>query len=208
MGATKRLGEIYCQALDRRGGRARHSGAPRQCAGLGRLGGADLRSAARRGRPAHGHRRGSDALFPLHPASGGCAAAGGGDRRWPADSARGAALVIEMGEALPVVELAREVIRLEGLRPDEDVPIVFTGLRPGEKLHEALVASRRVARERSGARRDRGDLRAARPWRTARDHRAPRRCWRAKAPMRRCAKRCSRRSRRSRRKAKSCAAAG
>jgi FlaA1/EpsC-like NDP-sugar epimerase len=53
---------------------------------------------------------------------------------------RGAAFVIEMGEALPVVELAREVIRLEGLRPDEDVPIVYTGLRPGEKLHEALVA--------------------------------------------------------------------
>ncbi|MGD9982511.1 MAG: polysaccharide biosynthesis protein, partial [Hyphomonadaceae bacterium] len=53
----------------------------------------------------------------------------------------GSALVIEMGEALPVVELAREVIRLEGLRPDIDVPIVFTGLRPGEKLHEALVAA-------------------------------------------------------------------
>jgi O-antigen biosynthesis protein WbqV len=54
--------------------------------------------------------------------------------------ARGAALVIDMGEALPVMELAREVIRLEGLRPDIDVPIVFTGLRPGEKLHEQLVA--------------------------------------------------------------------
>jgi FlaA1/EpsC-like NDP-sugar epimerase len=46
-----------------------------------------------------------------------------------------------MGEALPVVELAREIIRLEGLRPDIDVPIVFTGLRAGEKLHEALIAT-------------------------------------------------------------------
>jgi O-antigen biosynthesis protein WbqV len=44
-----------------------------------------------------------------------------------------------MGEALPEVELAREVIRLDGLRPDVDVPIVFTGLRPGEKLHEQLI---------------------------------------------------------------------
>ena len=55
--------------------------------------------------------------------------------------ARGCALVIEMGEALPVVELAREVIRLEGLRPDIEVPIIYTGPRPGEKLHEALIAS-------------------------------------------------------------------
>jgi O-antigen biosynthesis protein WbqV len=53
----------------------------------------------------------------------------------------GAAFVIEMGEAMPVVELAREVIRLEGLRPGEDIAITFTGLRPGEKLHEALIAS-------------------------------------------------------------------
>ncbi|MBX9747264.1 MAG: polysaccharide biosynthesis protein, partial [Hyphomonadaceae bacterium] len=53
---------------------------------------------------------------------------------------RGAAFVIEMGEALSVVELAREVIRLEGLRPEEDIAITFTGLRPGEKLHEVLVA--------------------------------------------------------------------
>jgi O-antigen biosynthesis protein WbqV len=45
-----------------------------------------------------------------------------------------------MGEALPVVELARSVIRLAGKRPEEDVPVVFTGLRPGEKMHERLVA--------------------------------------------------------------------
>jgi O-antigen biosynthesis protein WbqV len=54
---------------------------------------------------------------------------------------RGCVMVIEMGEALPVVELAREVVRLEGFRPEIDVPITFTGLRPGEKLHEALIAT-------------------------------------------------------------------
>ena len=54
---------------------------------------------------------------------------------------RGPSFVIEMGEALSVVELAREVIRLEGKRPELDVPIVFTGLRPGEKLHELLIGA-------------------------------------------------------------------
>jgi O-antigen biosynthesis protein WbqV len=39
------------------------------------------------------------------------------------------------------VELARETIRLAGKRPQEDIGIVFTGLRPGEKLHESLIAS-------------------------------------------------------------------
>jgi O-antigen biosynthesis protein WbqV len=56
------------------------------------------------------------------------------------ERARGASLVIDMGEALPVIELARNVIRLEGLRPEADVEITIMGLRPGEKLHERLVA--------------------------------------------------------------------
>ena len=54
---------------------------------------------------------------------------------------RGVALAIDMGEAMPIVELARDMIRLEGLRPDIDVPITFTGLRPGEKMHERLIAA-------------------------------------------------------------------
>ena len=52
---------------------------------------------------------------------------------------RGAVLVRDMGEAIPIVELARKLIRLEGKRPDADVPITFMGLRPGEKLHEQLI---------------------------------------------------------------------
>jgi FlaA1/EpsC-like NDP-sugar epimerase len=55
------------------------------------------------------------------------------------DSVRGATLVVDMGEALPVVELARDVIRLGGQRPDIDMPVTFVGLRPGEKLHERLI---------------------------------------------------------------------
>ena len=43
-----------------------------------------------------------------------------------------------MGEPVKIVDLARQMIRLAGLRPDQDVEIRYTGLRPGEKLFEEL----------------------------------------------------------------------
>jgi FlaA1/EpsC-like NDP-sugar epimerase len=54
--------------------------------------------------------------------------------------AGGCITMLEMGEPVRIVELAENLIRLSGLEPYRDVPIVFTGLRQGEKLHEELIS--------------------------------------------------------------------
>jgi len=50
----------------------------------------------------------------------------------------GEIFVLDMGEPVRIVELAEELVRLSGLTPHTDIEFVYTGLRPGEKLHEEL----------------------------------------------------------------------
>ena len=59
----------------------------------------------------------------------------------------GDTFLLKMGEVVRIVDLAERMIRMRGLRPNTDISIVFTGIRPGEKLHEELYNGYEVPAE-------------------------------------------------------------
>jgi O-antigen biosynthesis protein WbqV len=140
MGATKRLGELYCQALD--------------LAGLGKA------QSARFLTVRFGNVLGSSgSLIPLFEkqlmAGGPLTVTHPDIERFfmtvseavqlvlqasarSENVERGRIFVLDMGEPIKVLDIARRMIRLSGSVPDKDIMIKFVGLRPGEKLYEEL----------------------------------------------------------------------
>ena len=53
----------------------------------------------------------------------------------------GEVFVLDMGKPIKILDLAKEMIRLSGFEPDKDIAIIFTGIRPGEKLFEEILTA-------------------------------------------------------------------
>jgi O-antigen biosynthesis protein WbqV len=144
MGATKRLAEAYCQALDLRAAPAGERQTRFATVRFGNVlwSNGSVVSLFRRQLAAGGpltvtHPDVSRYFMTIREAAQLILKAS-----WIVASGslvRGGIVVMEMGEQIRIAALARQMIRLGGRRPDVDVKIQYMGLRPGEKLNEELL---------------------------------------------------------------------
>lgn len=147
MGASKRLAETYAQAMDREA--RRHGGMRIVTVRFGNVLGSTgsvvplfRRQLARGGPLTVTHPEMRRYFMTVREAVGlvldatvvGADPAG----EAPPELAEGGIFVLDMGEPVRILDLARRMIRLSGREPGRDVAICFTGLRPGEKLAEEL----------------------------------------------------------------------
>lgn len=142
MGATKRLGELYCQALDLIGGCDPDS--PRfLTVRFGNVLGSSgsliplFHRQIAAGKPVTVTHPDIERFF-MTIEEAVLLILQSSAQALESDADRGMIFVLDMGQPVKIVEIAKRVIRLAGLRPGTDVPIQFIGLRPGEKLYEEL----------------------------------------------------------------------
>jgi len=133
LGATKRYAEMVCQSLNKRASRTRFV-TVRFGNVLGSVGSVVpfFREQIRKGGPVTVTHPDVSRYFMTIPEA--CLLI----LQAAASSSRGAIYMLDMGEPVLIRHLAEQMIRLAGKVPGVDIPVVYTGLRAGEKLHESL----------------------------------------------------------------------
>lgn len=146
MGLTKRICELYVSWLDRRAEQAQSEGTRFASVRFGNVIGSSgsvlplFRQQIERGGPVTVTHPDMERYFMTVREAAGLILQAAYDALVN-ESRRGRVFVLEMGKPVKILDLAKQMVASAGLSDDQDIKIVFTGLRPGERLSEALFSA-------------------------------------------------------------------
>ena len=136
MGVSKRAAELFIQAFSQQEFYRVHDGAVRQCPRLGRQCHSHFPAAIRRGGPVTVTHPEMKRYFMTIPEACQLVLQAG------TMGVGGEIFILDMGEPVKIVDVARDLIKLSGLSPDHDVEIRFTGIRPRREAVRGTVPGR------------------------------------------------------------------